>query len=115
MEYLYAEQWSQAFNYSRQNAIDYVTITTWNEFPERTAIEPHFDATASSHDPYFLYNATKNYIAQLKGLDGPVYEAPKYWYQNPMPSLRSLLSWSYAASLPLKSTNIFNTRFLVLV
>jgi hypothetical protein len=32
-----------------------------------------------------------------------------------MPSLRSLLSWSYAASLPLKSTNIFNTRFLVLV
>jgi hypothetical protein len=83
VEYLYAEQWSQAFNYSRQNAIDYVTITTWNEFPERTAIEPHFDATASSHDPYFLYNATRNYIAQLKGLDRPVYEAPKYWYQNP--------------------------------
>ncbi len=83
LEYLYVQQWKQALNLTKQNAVDFVIITSWNEFPERTAIEPHFDATATDHDPYLLYNLTREYIVELKNLDPPPYEAPKYWYQNP--------------------------------
>jgi hypothetical protein len=84
LEYLYAQQWKQALNLTRQNAVDFVMVTSWNEFPERTAIEPHVDATASNHDPYFLYNATKEYVAELKGLIPSEYAKPQYWYQNPL-------------------------------
>lgn len=65
LEYLYAQQWQKALDYTKQNAIDFITITTWNEYPERTAIEPHYDATASNHDPYYLYNKTNEYISQV--------------------------------------------------
>jgi hypothetical protein len=65
LEYLYAQQWQKALDYTKQNAIDFITITSWNEFPERTAIEPHYDATASNQDPYYLYNKTKDYISQV--------------------------------------------------
>lgn len=65
LEYLYAQQWQKALDYAKQNAIDFITITSWHEFPERTAIEPHYDATASNRDPYCLYNQTKDYISQV--------------------------------------------------
>jgi len=65
LEYLYAKQWQKALDYAKQNAIDFITITSWNEYPERTTIEPHYDATASNKDPYYLYNQTKDYIRQL--------------------------------------------------
>ena len=68
LEYLYDQQWQKALDCNIQNAIDLITITSWNEFPERTAIEPHHDATASNQDPYFLYNKTMNYISQLHRL-----------------------------------------------
>ena len=48
-------------------------ITSWNEYPERTEIEPHYDATACNQDPYFLYNKTKNYINQLHQLSAVSY------------------------------------------
>ncbi len=84
MEYLYDQQWDAVLNYSKQNAIDFVTVTSWNEYPERTMIEPHYDATATNHDPFFLCNLTKTYIEEMKGINQEVtYEAPKYWYQNP--------------------------------
>jgi hypothetical protein len=66
LEYLYAQQWQKALSYAKQNTIDFITITTWNEYPERTEIEPHYDATASDHDPYYLYNKTKEYISQVR-------------------------------------------------
>jgi hypothetical protein len=65
LEYLYAQQWQKALSYVKQNAIDFITITTWNEYPERTEIEPHYDATASNQDAYYLYNTTKEYISQV--------------------------------------------------
>jgi len=65
LEYLYDQQWQKALRYIKQNAIDFITITTWNEYPERTEIEPHYDATASNQDPYYLYNKTTEYISQV--------------------------------------------------
>jgi len=84
LEYLYSERWEYTLNLTKKNSIDFVTITSWNEYPERTAIEPHYDATATNNDPFFLYNMTKTYIEELKGINQEVsYEAPRYWYQNP--------------------------------
>jgi hypothetical protein len=77
LAYLYAQQWEQALDYSRQNAVDFILITSWNEYPERTMIEPHIDATASNLDPYFLYNLTKGYIEKLESNE------PQLWYSNP--------------------------------
>ncbi|MEM3579533.1 MAG: hypothetical protein QXL54_04865, partial [Candidatus Bathyarchaeia archaeon] len=52
-----------------------------NEFPERTQIEPCFDATGFTRDSYYLYNLTRNYIAELKGIEAS--SAPTLWYHDP--------------------------------
>ena len=82
-EGLYAAQWERALNFSRRGMVDFVNIATWNEYPERTMIEPHFDNTAVHTDPYYLYNMTRDYIAELKGLEPTEFAKPMYWYQNP--------------------------------
>jgi len=66
-EGVYDKQWKRAIDLAKQNAIDVITICSWNEFPERTAIEPHWDADAYDHNPYFLYNKTKKSIETLRG------------------------------------------------
>ena len=80
LEYLYKEQWEEALDSASHNEIDIITITSWNEFPERTAIEPHYDSTAWNNDPFYLYNLTRNYICELKGIDPQTYIN---WYDNP--------------------------------
>jgi len=79
LDYLYKEKWERALNYAKNNQVKYITITSWNEYPERTAIEPHYDPTASNNDPFYLYNLTCSYITQLKGLET---SSPK-WYDDP--------------------------------
>jgi hypothetical protein len=66
-EGVYDNQWKRAIDYVRKGVVDVITICSWNEYPERTAIEPHWDADAYNHNPYFLYVKTKNYIQQLRG------------------------------------------------
>lgn len=66
-EEVYDKEWQRAISLAHSNAIDVVTICSWNEYPERTAIEPHYDTDAYDHNPYFLYNKTKQYIFELKG------------------------------------------------
>lgn len=63
---VYDRQWERAIQLWREGKISTITITSWNEFPERTAIEPHYDKTAYNKDPYYLYNKTKSYISQVK-------------------------------------------------
>jgi len=62
---LYQSQWERAINLANQGKIHWITIASFNEYPERTSIEPHYDATAQNTDPYYLYNLTKQYVAQL--------------------------------------------------
>lgn len=78
----YIAQWKQTLDLAQKHAINIVTITSWNEFPERSAIEPHYDRDAFNPDPYYLYNITREYIYQLKGrtVPGP----QQLWYQNPL-------------------------------
>ena len=77
LEYLYVEQWEEALKLASRGAIDIITITSWNEFPERTAIEPHYDSTAWNKNPYYLYDLTRTYICKLKGIDPQVQENTK--------------------------------------
>lgn len=67
-EELYDEQWSIAINLAREGKVHIVTITSWNEYAERTMIEPTIDTTSYSSDPYLLFKKTKEYINILKGI-----------------------------------------------
>ncbi len=62
---VYDAMWQDAIRLWREGKIDTILITSWNEYPERTAIEPHYDSTSPDIDPYFLYNKTKAYISQV--------------------------------------------------
>ncbi len=63
---IYDQQWQNAIQQWKEGKVETILISTWNEFYERTAIEPLFDATATNNDPYFLYTKTQNYIAELR-------------------------------------------------
>jgi hypothetical protein len=65
---IYDREWENATRLLEARKIDTIMITSWNEYPERTAIEPHYDATAYDDDPYFLYNKTKDHISQIRQL-----------------------------------------------
>ncbi len=59
----YERQWQWVLRHRSQVRI--VAVYSWNEFHERSAIEPHNDATARV-GPYYLYNLTKHYVHDLK-------------------------------------------------
>jgi hypothetical protein len=63
---IYDQEWKNAIELLKEGKIDTVMITSWNEYPERTAIEPHHDATAFNSDPWFLYNKTRDYIQEVR-------------------------------------------------
>jgi hypothetical protein len=79
LEWLYDSQWKRALDYAQKGKVNLVTIVSWNEYPERTAIEPHYDSTAVNRDPYFLFSKTEQYIAELKGIKTD----SELWYNNP--------------------------------
>jgi hypothetical protein len=66
---LYANEWNQVLNYARNGQVNYVLIYSWNEYHERSQIEPCFDKTsAHANNPYYLLNQTKEYVADLKAI-----------------------------------------------
>lgn len=66
-EGLYDQQWTSAIDYAREGQASTVFIYSWNEFHERSQIEPCHDATAvSKANPYHLLNMTKQYIDQIR-------------------------------------------------
>ena len=63
---LYDEQWGKILNETKQGNIKIVTIISWNEFSERTQIEPTNDTTSAfKDDPFYLFNKTHGYIETL--------------------------------------------------
>jgi hypothetical protein len=65
---VYDQEWENAIRLWKEGKIDTIMITSWNEYTERTAIEPHYNPSATNPDPWFLYNKTKHYIDQIKPL-----------------------------------------------
>jgi hypothetical protein len=65
---IYDKEWANATRLWKEGKIDIILINSWNEYPERTAIEPHNDGTAvyPYDDPFYLYNKTKSYISEIR-------------------------------------------------
>lgn len=59
---LYSEQWNYVISNKAQ--VSLVLIYSWNEYHERTTIEPHVEATATVSATY-LANLTSSYIDRL--------------------------------------------------
>jgi hypothetical protein len=65
----YINNWKKALDYAKNDQVDIITICSWNELEERTAIEPHNNPNATNSpfdDPFYLYNLTKIYVYNLK-------------------------------------------------
>jgi len=66
-EGLYQYEWGNVLNRARCGGVNIVMIATWNEYAERSQIEPTIDRTSAfADDPYYLFKLTKSYIATLK-------------------------------------------------
>ncbi len=61
---LYDRQWLFAIQEARNGNIDIIGVFGWNEYQERTQIEPHHDQSGA--DPYYIYWKTKHYIQILR-------------------------------------------------
>jgi len=66
---IYDIEWNEVIKYAREGNVSLVTIYSWNEFHERSQIEPCYDKTSSHTEPDYLLKATKTYIHELKGLN----------------------------------------------
>ena len=60
-EGMYITEWTYAL---AQKNVNLILLYSWNEYHERTAIEPHWDATAQVSSTYLL-NITAGYTAKL--------------------------------------------------
>lgn len=65
-EGFYDNQWNEALGWVRQGKVEYIAIYSWNEFNERSQIEPCYDKTSYSEKPYFLFNKTEHFIKLIK-------------------------------------------------
>ena len=89
---VYDHEWQKAIQLWQQGQVKTILISSWNEYYERTAIEPHFDASAFDRNPYLLYNKTQAYVEQLRqgkpiSLEGPDLSI------KVIPEYPSALSW----------------------
>ncbi|RLG82426.1 MAG: hypothetical protein DRO40_07755 [Thermoprotei archaeon] len=60
---LYEKEWEWILEH--KDSINIVMVTSWNEYHERTMVEPHYDNT-SNVDPFYIYDLTKRYIQELE-------------------------------------------------
>ena len=65
-EGLYDQQWNKAIKFATQGMVNFVTIASWNEYAERTQIEPTNDTTSFTSSPYYLFERTRMYIDNIK-------------------------------------------------
>jgi hypothetical protein len=64
---LYQYEWGNVLNYANSGEVNIVMISTWNEYAERSMIEPTIDTTSAyAYDSYYLFKLTKSYITTLK-------------------------------------------------
>jgi len=71
-EGMYESQWKKVLEWIKQGKCHYVAIATWNDFTERSQIEPCFDATSFTPYPFYLADLTRHYIQLLNKNDSNV-------------------------------------------
>jgi hypothetical protein len=62
--HLYQEQWEYVLEHRSQ--VSLVVVYSWNEYFERSFIEPAYSYTDPGLSPYYLLNLTANYTHQLR-------------------------------------------------
>jgi hypothetical protein len=66
-EPLYDKQWKEVLTNASAGKVKYVAIATWNDFTERSQIEPcHDNTSAYGYYSTFLLDKTRYYTSQLK-------------------------------------------------
>lgn len=65
-EGVYDTQWLKALNYACEGKVDIIMITSFNEFHERTQVEPCFDNTSYTTNPFLIFDKTRKYIQMLR-------------------------------------------------
>lgn len=79
---LYDAEWNTAIAQAEEGSVEIVTVYSWNEFHERSQIEPCYDSTSyfkGENPQYYVSNKTKTYIGQIKSL-GEFWSFPFYGY-----------------------------------
>jgi len=71
---LYQGEWDFVLNHS--SSVRMVLIYSWNEYHERSEIEPHYDSTNSSISPFYLTDLTKYYVTRFEGARARLPEFP---------------------------------------
>ena len=61
---LYQKEWDYVLDH--RSEVKLVLVYSWNEYHERSAIEPNFNH-ASNHTDSYLLNLTRSYVASLAG------------------------------------------------
>lgn len=59
----YEKEWKWILTH--KDLVKIIVIYSWNEYHERSMIEPHSDNTANVN-PFYVYNLTKQYIKELR-------------------------------------------------
>ncbi len=67
----YGKQWQWVLEH--RDEVRIIAVYSWNEYHERSMIEPHNDATAMK-DPYYLYEQTQYYISKLSSDARSIYD-----------------------------------------
>lgn len=66
---LYDAQWSKAISEVKQGNVKIITIISWNEYLERSQIEPTYDTTSAfKENPFYLFEKTQSYIENVKAI-----------------------------------------------
>jgi hypothetical protein len=87
---LYDNEWNVTVQLAAQNKVNYVTIDSWNQYHERTQIEPH---KTDGKIVLSIFSKTKSYIDQIKN--------PQQQGFTPLPYiavglvLGAILTWLY--------------------
>lgn len=87
---LYDNEWNVTIQLSAENKVNYVTICSWNQYHERTQIEPH---TTDGKYALSIFSKTKSYIDQIK--------TPQQQGSNPFPYIITglligvIITWLY--------------------
>lgn len=75
----YEKEWDYALGEVEKGNVDVMTVCSFNEFAERTAIEPHM-RNGCSAPPDYAYNLTRSYIVKLRNLEATGITSE--WYRS---------------------------------
>lgn len=103
-EGMYIAQWERVLDEAEAGNVDVVTIATWNEWHERTSIEPH-SRNGCNVSLFYAYALTREYINKIHQLPPPLDEIRKT-----LVCIRNLMYILIAATIILIATTVYSAK-----